>query len=335
MTTLSSGAATAMIAFALSRDLTTAEIEKATGISCHQVMKPDRRPPEDFMPKLWVLLGNRFPNEPIVLNMARATPYSFFGGLADGVKFADDLRSAIGLFVRNSSVIADQLELFFREESSEARLTSRHPLDILDNGRSAEIGAALAAKLFTEFLGVTDCIKGAVFRHEPNCDIKHYIDYFGGPVEFCSDETGIILNPDKLDTKIKYANLELFRYIETHLAITKSQIVIDKTPQELKLLQQAAVDNVRLGSFSTASVAAAANMSLRSAQRLTAAHGTTIQALIENVCEVKAKELLDDERIDINTIATSLGYTDERAFRRAFQRWTGQSPSHYRNKNQY
>ena len=73
-------------------------------------------------------------------------------------------------------------------------------------------------------------------------------------------------------------------------------------------------------------------MSVRTAQRITAEHGTTIQGLIEKVREHRAIELLRDNRNDIGSIAFLLGYSDERAFRRAFQRWVGQTPSDYRRQ---
>ena len=84
--------------------------------------------------------------------------------------------------------------------------------------------------------------------------------------------------------------------------------------------------------FNAASVAAAANMSVRTAQRITALHGTTVQGLIGKVREHRATELLRDNRNDIGSIAFLLGYSDERAFRRAFQRWTGQTPSDCRKQ---
>ena len=71
-------------------------------------------------------------------------------------------------------------------------------------------------------------------------------------------------------------------------------------------------------------------MSVRTAQRVTAEHGTTVQGLIDKGREQRAIELLRDSRNDIGSIAFLLGYSDERAFRRAFQRWVGQTPSGYR-----
>ncbi|MEL7049043.1 MAG: helix-turn-helix domain-containing protein, partial [Pseudomonadota bacterium] len=64
---------------------------------------------------------------------------------------------------------------------------------------------------------------------------------------------------------------------------------------------------------------------------LTAEHGHTLQSLIEDIREQRAREFLSDLRIDVNSIALLLGYSDDRAFRRAFLRWTGQTPSDFRN----
>ena len=73
-------------------------------------------------------------------------------------------------------------------------------------------------------------------------------------------------------------------------------------------------------------------MSVRTAQRVAAEHGMTLQDLIDKVREQRAVELLQDSRNNIGSIAFLLGYSDERAFRRAFQRWTGRTPSDFRKQ---
>lgn len=321
-----------VVAFALSRGVTMPEIEEVMGISCHELMAPEASPPEEVMPRIVGLLGKRFPDEPITLDLARAAPFSFFGGLANGARFADDLRTAINLLAKNCTIISDQLELIFREDQSEAILISRHPLNYIDSGRSAEIGSALVARLFTEFLGISSCIERITFSHPPNCGVAHYIDYFGVPVEFNADEITLAIKPEKLDLRIKHGNVDLFNYVQTHLTGIQKQINAAKEPRELKALRKAAAENARAGVFGTTSVAAAANMSMRTAQRITAEYGTTVQGLIDQVREHRATELLRDMRHDISSIAFLLGYSDERAFRRAFQRWTGETPSDFRKR---
>lgn len=332
MTTVSNGTVMSVVASALSRGLSISEVQDAAGISCNVLMNPEARPPEDVMPRIVALLGERFPKEPITLDIARAAPFSFFGGLADGARYADNLRAAIKLLAKNCAVISDQLELAFLESSSQARIIHRHPMNHMDGGRSAEIGSALISRLFSEYLGIPDGIEHITFSHGPNCDEVHYVDYFGVPVEFNASEISLIIRPEKLNTRIKQANVDLFNYVQTHLSGIKKQIEAAKEPKELKALTKAAAENAQAGVFNTASVAAAANMSVRTAQRIAAEHGTTVQGLIEKVREHRATELLRDNRNDIGSIAFLLGYSDERAFRRAFQRWTGKTPSDFRKQ---
>lgn len=332
MTTVSNGTIMSVVASALSRGLSISEVQDAAGISCNILMNPEARPPEDVTPRIVALLGERFPREPVTLDIARAAPFSFFGGLAEGARYADDLRAAIKLLAKNCSVISDQLEMTFHESSSKAKIVHSHPMNHMDSGRSAEIGSALISRLFSEYLGIHDCFERITFSHQPHCDVTYYTDYFGVPVEFYADEIGLIIKPEKLATRIKQANVDLFNYVQTHLSGIKKQIEAAKEPKELKALRKAAAENAQAGVFKTASVAAAAHMSVRTAQRIAAEHGTTVQGLIEKVREHRATELLRDNRNDIGSIAFLLGYSDERAFRRAFQRWAGQTPSGFRKQ---
>lgn len=329
-TTLNTGAAMANVAFALSRGLSADELHEATGVSCYELLNPHTRSPEHMMPNILALLAEKFPGEPFALEMAQSAPFSYFGGLANGAQFAYELRDAIALLVENSSLIADQLEISFSEAAACPQLISHHPMDHIDDGRSHEVGMGLVTRLFSEFLGVSDCLEHVTFKHEPNCDETYYVKVFGVPVDFNQSETALYFKREKLSFKIKHGNVNLFNYVKTHLSIVQKQIDIFKEPREMTMLQKAAIENVMAGVFTTAAVAAAANMSLRTAQRISSEHGTSIQELIDNVREKRAKELLVNERNELSAISFILGYSDERSFRRAFRRWTGKSPSDFR-----
>lgn len=332
MTTVSNGTVMSVVASALSRGLSISEVQDAAGISCDILMNPETRPPEEVTPRIVALLGERFPNEPISLDIARAAPFSFFGGLADGARYADDLRTAIKLLAMNCSIISDQLEMTFHESSTEAKIVHNHPMNYMDGGKSAEIGTAIIPRLFSEFLGIPDCIERITFSHAPHCEERHYTNYFGVPVDFNADEISLFVKPEKLDVRVKQANVELFNYVKTHLSGIQKQIAAAKESNELKALRKAAADNAQAGVFNAASVAAAANMSVRTAQRIAAENGTTLQNLIDKIREQRATELLQNNRNDIGSIAFLLGYSDERAFRRAFRRWVGQTPSEFRKQ---
>lgn len=79
------------------------------------------------------------------------------------------------------------------------------------------------------------------------------------------------------------------------------------------------------------SVATDLNMSSRTLRRHLTEHGVTFEGLQEQVRQSRAMSLLGNPNMPIERIAEALGYSDVRGFRRAFKRWTGQSPSAWRD----
>ncbi|WP_405485772.1 helix-turn-helix domain-containing protein [Nocardia sp. NBC_00511] len=60
--------------------------------------------------------------------------------------------------------------------------------------------------------------------------------------------------------------------------------------------------------------------------------GTTWQNELETVRYEHAVNLLRNTDLPISTVAARLGYSDARTLRRAFIRWKGLPPSHFRGE---
>jgi AraC-like DNA-binding protein len=71
-------------------------------------------------------------------------------------------------------------------------------------------------------------------------------------------------------------------------------------------------------------------ISPRTLQRRLAEQGVCWREEIESVRHERAMSLLAETDLPIQSIAVRLGYTDARALRRAFQRWTGRAPDAFR-----
>ena len=78
-------------------------------------------------------------------------------------------------------------------------------------------------------------------------------------------------------------------------------------------------------------LAKAVFMSRRSLERALADEGTTAAALIDD--ERKQRALAWLPALSVNEVAARLGYSDARAFARAFKRWTGMAPSEARTRS--
>ncbi|MEM6929584.1 MAG: helix-turn-helix transcriptional regulator, partial [Myxococcota bacterium] len=92
----------------------------------------------------------------------------------------------------------------------------------------------------------------------------------------------------------------------------------------------AITDCANRSEYGHVAIAKELGLGVRTLQRRIAEHGTTLRALVERVREANAVAFLDNPALSIDEVAILLGYTHERAFRRAFERWQGQSPAAFR-----
>jgi AraC-like DNA-binding protein len=61
--------------------------------------------------------------------------------------------------------------------------------------------------------------------------------------------------------------------------------------------------------------------------------GTSHQQLLDQLRFQLAERYLRDENLSIGEIAFLLGYSDTSSFNKAFKRWTGSAPQHYRQRS--
>jgi AraC-like DNA-binding protein len=71
-------------------------------------------------------------------------------------------------------------------------------------------------------------------------------------------------------------------------------------------------------------------MGTRKLQRQLAQENLTYRELVEQVRMERALDLMRESVHSVTSIALLLGYSEIASFTRAFQRWTGRAPSHYR-----
>ena len=81
-------------------------------------------------------------------------------------------------------------------------------------------------------------------------------------------------------------------------------------------------------------IAARLHVSSRSLRRRLIDEGTSFRALIDEVRQAIAEELLTTGRMKLAEVAERLGYAEPAPFITAFRRWRGQSPTQYRQLHQ-
>ena len=90
--------------------------------------------------------------------------------------------------------------------------------------------------------------------------------------------------------------------------------------------------NAMNNDYSASGLAHIMGMSISSLQRRLQARGLSASKLLDEARYVNAMGMLANRNISIDEIAWQLGFESERGFRKAFKRWTGESPAKARRQ---
>lgn len=173
-------------------------------------------------------------------------------------------------------------------------------------------------------------IEAKIGLQHPEPDYESlYGDYFHVPVAFSQDESTfqirsrLVREPNISGHSDSYRVardlcLGLLRNMPTTALSTSDQV--------RRLLLSSPT-----GSLTADDVARAMFVTKRTLQRRLDAEATSYRKITETLTsELAARHLLDSD-MTVEAVATLLGYYDTAAFRKAFRRWYGQSPTDYRN----
>jgi AraC-like DNA-binding protein len=168
------------------------------------------------------------------------------------------------------------------------------------------------------------------FAHPEPATTDQHRRTFAVPLRFSAGEDALILHEADLATPLRSANaivLDLERHAETLLARLPPAVTAADRVRALIAAELMA------GDASAAQVARAMHVSGRTLVRRLAELGTSYQTLLDEVRAGLARQYLVEERRAMQDVAAALGFSDARAFVRAFRRWYGQSPSQYRGSS--
>jgi AraC-like DNA-binding protein len=165
-------------------------------------------------------------------------------------------------------------------------------------------------------------------RHADNGHIDQYIEYFKSPVRFGATEDALHFNREALEARLPAGNLDLAhandRVAEAYLATLDPDLVQDKVREILLNLMPS-------GDVSQDTVAGQLNKSVSSLQRQLKTEGVSYRQILENARHELSTRFIRERRYSFIQIAYLLGFSDQANFSRAFKRWTGVTPTTYRD----
>ncbi|MCM6778993.1 AraC family transcriptional regulator [Nocardia sp. CDC159] len=164
------------------------------------------------------------------------------------------------------------------------------------------------------------------FGHPAPGTHKALTDAFGtNRIEFDAPRDSITFTAADAVAPIPRADPLLAELLRSHAELVLA--TARPIPGPLEAFRTALAAELTAGSPSLGSVAARLAISPRTLQRHLAEHGTTWRGELDRLRHERVRELLAQGNSTIDAVARRVGFADDRALRRAYRRWTGNSPT--------
>ncbi len=267
-----------------------------------------------------------------------------------GLKFAEHVHAttyhAFGLMLLSSTTLrafCNRLQRYyawvsmgksvlFEEDEDSARLIYQHSPEQNPSERDWLVQASGWAATWIRMLRMSlrpDFSPASVTftSPEPAGFREEYEHYFGCPVTFGQDEDAIVFDSAALDEPLPGGNAELAR---------RSEFLVFSEVRALGVFDP--VNGVRLALFEllprgrSAIADVAEELGLPETELAAALKrsGVNFPQVLTDTRKELADEYIRRADLSVNEIAYMLGFSDCSNFARSFRRWTGQSPSAFR-----
>lgn len=287
---------------------------------------------QDAFRSLWQQVGSISGAGPRSIAMAVASEFriSDAGTLGYLMRSAPTVRASLGVLSRYSRLFDELLTVRIEDRSDtksvELRLSSR-------SGYHPAYAEALLGALVQS---LRECVGGSgwapleVFIEATSSENDGRKDFFGCPVRFSQPRNALSFADTCLAQPLPGHDPILHSILTEHAEALMTRLPNrgDVREQVERILHQ----SVGKGTPKVDVIAKRLGVSARTLQRRLAETGDNYASLVDQFREASAMRLLDDNGLAIYDVAELLGFSEPKAFRRAFKRWTGKSPRSHRTE---
>lgn len=309
------------------REVPLAPLLGRVGLDVDQVEQPDGRIDARRAAQLWEEAAKRVRDPLLGLHVGTEVTRDSFDLLSQVVSVSETLRDMGDKLARFSPLAVPQPLYTLRERGESAFWT----LQSVFPGKHCvrhlcELAVSLGVTYTKRYTRDPRAVRAVFFDHGPGAHEQEYAQALGVPVSFSRAESGFEIVRRWLDAPLAQADRGLSRVLGRYAEQTlRAQPKADDLTQRVCDAIEAQLTTERAASVT--GVSRQLGTSARSLQRRLSEDGKSFQALLDQVRKGLALRLLDEERVSIANATERLGFSDPAAFRRAFKRWTGHSPS--------
>lgn len=264
------------------------------------------------------------------MHLAIRLPRGSYGLLEYIGRSASTIRQAGERFLRYSTLLNDLVTFRFEDGKLSQRVEGHAPCV----GRQAgEMFIALAVRYLREMANEEWSPASIGFAHRAPADTSEHESYFRAPISWGGGINFVEIPADVLERSVVSKDEMLFSVLDA-----QAQQIIASRPAKndgLAKIRETVRAVLEDGQPQLADVAKRLKTSPRTLQRRLGAEGTSFQDVVDSVREELARIYMADtkRKYTVGELAYLLGFSEISALSRAFKRWTGMTPTQWRDRS--
>tara|TARA_R100000322_G_scaffold158719_2_gene119284 strand:- start:1130 stop:2224 length:1095 start_codon:yes stop_codon:yes gene_type:complete len=308
----------------------SARIEEILGHHLTELENPDYRLPVQDHYRLWPFAAAQSGDPAVALKFGEIVDPDHMGLMGHIFFNSDTLGHAIDQYLKLHRLVNESVIIERVDEGEWVRLLWR--VESEDDYCQADMERTLAAAVVRarHYIHPKLEIDQLTLPHKRPPWVAEYQRIFQCPLAFEAEHASVRFARRYLDWRMPRRNPYLYGALLGHV----NRILAPIRPRRLvsREVHRRIARQLANGSVEAETIAEQMHMSRRTLFRKLRHEGYSFQALVEEVRRERALRYVSEDRYALSEIAFLLGFSELSAFSRAFKRWTGESPAHYRQK---
>lgn len=262
------------------------------------------------------------------INMARHSEYSSFGGLGLALAAGGTLRSVLNRINRFHLLISDVALSELHEDEQGLTMHIRQGSDAHEPHPQAMLFVLASIMGMLRFRIRRDLNPVRVTSPPRNeAFVSAMSRYFRAPVDV-TDHFSLCFSIDEADAQLEASDPQLAAMLDATLTQRLEEVDRGSLSMQLSIWLEGRLPE---GEPPLSEAAERLHMSVRSLQRRLGEEDLTWKQLLEKTRRLLVQRHLQAPNMSITQLAFLLGFSDVSSFSRAFKKWYGVAPSHYRD----
>jgi AraC-like DNA-binding protein len=291
-----------------------------------------RQVPKSAMVALWQLAKRETGNETLETDVAEAIPAGAFGPLEYMARSAPTFGEAVRRTAAMFALVGRAMNLEIACDGDRHRLTVIHSKTAPDAyvDTPSELLFAVVLARARQLLGAPALPLCVRLRRRLPRSVAGHQRAFGLVPEYGAPYNEMVFDSNVWFARLPTGDAALATLIEALVRESGMYAGGRDMLSETRALLRTVVDEMDERALLLPEVARRLGLSTRTMQRRLAEQGTRFDNVVDDFRRDVALRLLDDPKIPLQSLPSRLGLRDRSSFYRAFRRWTGVSPTQWR-----